>query len=459
MLACILLAPASAEGLIPRLFAVSPWVEHVRDAGEAATTARRRRAHGQNRAARVSIAAAGAPDAPRAGHDVVFLDVRGTSKLHGGVSGLFAAIEAALSPDAPHGLGLAGNRFTAEVAALAGAGRPVVVARGDEAAFLAGQPLSVLPMSPALRKRFEPLGFATLGDVAALPVEAVERRYGPEGVAIHRLARGEDGAVLSPVDPDRRPSLHHDLPGPVDRLDRLDDALRDGLERICATLAERGQGLVRLAVHWRLEGGRRVRHEVVPAEPERRPGLLRDMVALRLEAEPPGERIVAFGLEAVDVRAEAVHQNSLFGEVERDAARRAEALSRLEALLGDGVVAAPRLRAEHRVEERWVDARATPTSGRDVPAAPRETGPALRTLPEPEELVPVVSGGQLLAFRRGRRSLDVARLVGLRRLEGGWWSGRPWARDEYDLFTPDGGWYRICRDMHRRRWLLLAEAD
>ncbi len=406
----------------------------------------------------------------------MFLDVRGTSKLHGGAAGLFAAIRAAIAPVEPLGIGLAANRFTAEAAARATCRHPVTVAAGDEAAFLAGQPLGVLPMSAALRRRLAPLGLATLGEIAAIPVDAFERRYGPEGLVVHRLARGEDSATLTAWDPQRCPSVHRELAGPVERLDRLDDDLRDALARLCEVLEQRGQGLTRLSARWQLESGAQARHEVVPAAPERRVGLLRDMLALSLEADPPGERIVAFELEATDVQAEAVHQNALFGEVERDASRRVEALSRLEALLGAGVVTRPRLRAAHRLEERWVDepggSRGRP---REVPAAPRHevlrvgedvtdgaqdgAGPTLRMFAEPEELVPMVQGGQLVAFRRGRDSLEVARLTGLRRLEGGWWSARPWARDEYDLYTPDRAWYRICRDMHRRRWLLLGQAD
>ena len=52
--------------------------------------------------------------------DVVFLDVRGTSRLHGGARGVFEAVRAALGPERVRGLALASNRFTAEVAARHG---------------------------------------------------------------------------------------------------------------------------------------------------------------------------------------------------------------------------------------------------------------------------------------------------------------------------------------------------
>jgi hypothetical protein len=68
------------------------------------------------------------------------------------------------------------------------------------------------------------------------------------------------------------------------------------------------------------------------------------------------------------------------------------------------------------------------------------------------------TGGRLSGFRRGRDELRIARAHGPRRLVGGWWRD-PWARDEYELLTTDGALYRVGRDLHARRWLLLAEED
>jgi hypothetical protein len=72
--------------------------------------------------------------------------------------------------------------------------------------------------------------------------------------------------------------------------------------------------------------------------------------------------------------------------------------------------------------------------------------------------VPILLGGRLVGFRRGRREIPVTRLSPPRRLEGGWWS-RAWARDEHELQTPDGSRLLVCRDMISKRWLLLGEFD
>jgi hypothetical protein len=52
----------------------------------------------------------------------------------------------------------------------------------------------------------------------------------------------------------------------------------------------------------------------------------------------------------------------------------------------------------------------------------------------------MLEGGQLKGFRRGRHELRIVRAHGPRRLTGGWWR-QPWARDEYELLTPDGALY------------------
>jgi protein ImuB len=469
MLACVIL-PSDAPELTRRLFAVSPLVE-------------------------------------RCG-TLAFLDVSGTSRLHGGTAGLFAAITSALLPDQPLGMSLASNRFTAEVAARHSRG-PAAIAPGDEALFLSRLPLSVLPWSPDLARRLGPLGLETLGDFASLPSGSVERRYGREGLALHALARGQDEAGLLPERDDQPSLVAREVPGGADGLARLAPVLEEALGCLCAGLSERGLGISRLELtlilddvldedmcddecHEAPPSG----HDpeptadppppvgnvfvVSPAAPETRVGLLLDLLSSRLAAEPPVGPVLELSLCALETAEPAVHQNRLFGEVARDAARRAEALSRLASSLGAQALAKPRVRPAHRLEDRSVRVvesdnasrrrkqrgarRACGAAGsrdaRDL-SEPRDPVPpttVLRWLQSPQELVPMTTGGQLTGFRRGRRELKLARLSPPRRLEGGWWDS-PWARDEFELQTPDGGLYRICRDMTSRRWLLLAEVD
>lgn len=467
MLACVLLPPDLPDAA-RRLLTVSPVIELVGDAA--------------------------------------LLDVRGTERLHGGTAGIFAALAQAFLPRRPAGMGLAGNRFTAQVAARVSgqlARGAIAVEPGDEGLFLSRLPLSVLPLSAGLRRRLEPLGLETLGDLATLPVAAVSRRFGPEGVAMHALARGEDEGGLLPEPTGPALSVIHEPLHPVPDLERLTDPLETALSHLCGGLAERGLGVVRLSLELVLGDDGSDRWPVIPAEPETRAELLRDLVLLALGERPPQHSVTCLTVTAEEVALPGVHQNTLLGESARDASRRAEALTRLVGALGPGVLARPVPRRAHRTEDRWVDEvpgagaaaeeggggaagsatghatgsalggapgagaggktsrskgrRRTAPSRRAVHAPP-PTSPPLRWHDPPRLLVPVRAGGRLLAFRLGRRELAIAGLSAPRRLEGGWWCD-PWARDEYDLVTTDGAVYRICRDMAARRWLLLAEAD
>lgn len=517
---------------------------------------------------------------------LVLLDVSGTSRLHGGARGLFAAIRQALAPQVPRGLSLASNRFTAEVAARHGRGKPLVVAPGDEASFLAHLPLGVLPLSDELHRRLQPLGLERVGDLASLPVASLEARYGPEGVVAHRLARGEDEAGLVPACADEPLQIHVALEEALTTLTALREPLSRAVDRLGNALFERDRGVTRLVLRLVLDPARDVEADevfgaagsrlvddggsgdasgsladrgpapsrerpavasaealridewgLVPAAPENRAGLLLDLLEQRLAERAPGGAVIGLALQACELEPLAVHQNRLFGEVARDASRRREAITRLGSVLGARAVAEPVPWPEHRPERRWRVAEEPPSGGgswgaRAASAAPGGPGdvrvapnaaspqvarvdapaggyakagaalgttagttaksagsgrrgkarskarrrrqpeqperarpaargerPVLRLLPQPEELVPIQSSGSLLGFRHGRRTLGLVRLSAARRLEGGWWSSEPWARDEFDLHTQEGAVLRICRDMVSRRWLLLGELD
>ncbi len=488
MFACVLLPVLSGVGLsgvgpgpqateaelVQKLFAVSPLLEH--------RTALEHRSDDE----------AGG---------LVFLDVRGISRFHHfatgkrGAAGVFEAVRRALAPLVPRGMALAPNRFTAEVAARYQRD-PVMVAPGDEALFLSRLPLSALPLPAELARRLVPLGLRTLGDFASLPVAAVERRYGQAGVALHRLARGEDRSTLLPLTEALPLSVLADIEGGADGLPRLEPVLRQAVERLCVTLREEGRGVSRLRLELSVRDREARRYELSPASAEDRAGLLTDLLVCKLSDTPPGGTVDALQLRVVQSQSMAVHQNGLFGEISRDAQRRAEALSRIKTILGRAAVTTPRLRRDHRLEERWRllpadgvadEARAQahaksraksrvksrsktgpPVAGSSdagssdagslEPGGPEPESTPLRLLPSPVELVPVVAGGRTVAFRWGGRTLDVGSVSPPRRLCGGWWS-EPYERDEYDLQTPDGALYRIARDKLARRWLLLAEVD
>jgi hypothetical protein len=67
------------------------------------------------------------------------------------------------------------------------------VAPGEEAAFLAPLPLSVLPLDPVVAARLAALGLDCVGAVANLSAADLQRQFGPVGMDLWHQARGGDG--------------------------------------------------------------------------------------------------------------------------------------------------------------------------------------------------------------------------------------------------------------------------
>ncbi|UOQ60646.1 DNA polymerase Y family protein [Leucobacter rhizosphaerae] len=170
--------------------------------------------------------------------------VRGPARYYGGEEPAAAAL---LRLAAELGLplarvGIADGLFAAEQAVRATATTPGIeapaeavriVPPGGSAAFL-----SPLPVSRAASAGFADLlvglGIRTLGALAALPEDAVQQRFGAEGLTAHRRAAalGQDrGAEVRPRDPVRERAIELTFEPPIDTTEQLAFA--------CATLAER----------------------------------------------------------------------------------------------------------------------------------------------------------------------------------------------------------------------------
>src|SRR6267378_5518713 len=86
-------------------------------------------------------------------------------------------------------LGFGQGKFVAWVAASRSKpDEAVIVPLGAEKAFLALQPISVLPLDSSLHRRLRLLGICTLAAPTALPEEAVTAQFGAMGRRLWRLA-------------------------------------------------------------------------------------------------------------------------------------------------------------------------------------------------------------------------------------------------------------------------------
>ncbi|HEX3604522.1 MAG TPA: DNA polymerase IV [Candidatus Dormibacteraeota bacterium] len=113
----------------------------------------------------------------------------------------------------------------------------VVVAPGEEAAFLAPLPLRALPgLGPATETALDGLGVRTLGQLAALPVDAVRRRLGEAAArSLLQRARGVDEAAVTV--PGRPKSVSREETFMTDVAER--GALEDRLRQLAADVGRR----------------------------------------------------------------------------------------------------------------------------------------------------------------------------------------------------------------------------
>ena len=177
--------------------------------------------------------------------DEAFLDVRGATRLLGPAREVAAAVRAAVLADVglTCSVGLGTTKLVAKLASEAAKpsadrngvhpGRGlVVVEKAEELAFLHPLAIEVLGgVGPATSARLRALGITTVGQLAASPVQAVERSVGrAAGRHLHDLACGIDPRRVEPSRVTK--SVGHEETYPRDRRDR------DGLRREVVKMAD-----------------------------------------------------------------------------------------------------------------------------------------------------------------------------------------------------------------------------
>lgn len=276
--------------------------------------------------------------------DEAVLDLSGTEALHGAPPAVVLA-RFALAVEREVGvtvsIGLAANRLMAKLAAERDKPRGfAVIGAGEAAAWLAPQPVSVLPgVGPALAKRLQAAGFSTLGQLAALSPREAAQRFGDDGPSLAARARGED---TRRVTPDRETkSISAETTFETDIAAR--EALEAPLWRLCEKLARRlkEKGFAAAGVTLKLKTAAfatRTRAARLP-EPTRLPDVLfaaaRPLLAK--EADGTAFRLIGIGAQPLAPADQADRGDLADPEAPKRAARWA-AVEALRAKFGEGAV-------------------------------------------------------------------------------------------------------------------------
>ncbi|MGH4024882.1 MAG: DNA polymerase Y family protein [Pseudonocardiaceae bacterium] len=199
------------------------------------------------------------------------------------------------------------------------------------------------------------LGLRNLGAFAALPVDHVASRFGPDGVRAHRLARGLDERPLTRRRPPVDLTVTRRLDPPVNRVDAAAFASREPAEQLHAVLAARGLACIRLGVSARTDAGEELHRVWRCAEPLTASGIA-DRVRWQLDGwltgrgpRPAGTEdstadsglggITLLRLIPEEVVGGQALQHGLWGETGENDERAGRALVRVQGMLGpDGVL-------------------------------------------------------------------------------------------------------------------------
>lgn len=382
-----------------------------------------------------------------------------------------------------------------------------IVPPGGDASYLAPAPLALIPMDEELRDTLAALGITAAGDLAALESEDVERRWGDEGLAAWRLARGDD---------DRRPALAErisprevaaELPSSVTTHEPVLFLVRAALDRLVTGLVADGRSAAAIAITLTLDDRRSalpwgapphtITREVRFPRPAARSEPLFDQCRALLERWPLTAPVSAVRVAVVATAISSGEQGDLLATRWHDPATVDAAFARLRAELGPDAVVRPVGRDDWRPEGEgaWVEnqgpeaerpetgSRGTGFGGR-MPGAERpETGSreiefgergsgnslsepqntnaesrAFRLLESPEEVeIERDTGVPSAVWWRGER-LDIVRAEGPERLSGEWWQDH--YRRDYWRCESERGALLVYRDaLERERWYVQGWVD
>jgi protein ImuB len=352
----------------------------------------------------------------------------------------------------------------------------VVPARQD-AAYLAPAPLALVPMDEELRSALHALGLRTVGALAALSVEDVERRWGEAGIRAWRLARADDlrRPVLARVE--TQPSMEVVLASPTVTLEPVLFLVRAALDRLVQELIAHGRAAAAIAITLTLDDARgalvsepvhTVTREVRPARPLARVAPLFERCRALLDRWTLTAPVSAVRVAIAAAAPLTGEQGDLLSASWRDIGAADAALERLRAELGPNAIVRAVHQDTHRPEKAgmWQDALdveaveqrtrdvtpavtraatsmagtpggASGARGNDTPRMVTDAPRALQVVREPEpppatmaahralepaEPVEVECEGEVprVVTWRGHR-LVIVRPVGPERLSGDWW--------------------------------------
>lgn len=388
-------------------------------------------------------------------------------------------IRASEAAGLPARAGIASSKLAARIAAEL-PHSPHIVAAGEETSFLAPLPLARLSPQMKIASTLSRWGLESIGQLASITEAEIASRLGEAGRLLHAAARGVDPEPLLPRQPppDFREGM--DLEWPIVTLEPFVFVANAALDRLVRRMSSHGFACRRLELSLRLDPeGHHDRGIDLPA-PTRDVKTLLTLMRLDLEQNPPGAPIAGFTIIAeTDQPREG--QLALFGPPSLAHDKVMTTVAKIASIVGRDRVGVPSQVDSHipsRAHTQPFDPPAAPLVRRE-PRRSRGLLTVRAIRPElPLEVITTADGGRPLTIRSlesiepspraqvgaaaTRRRLldgDVRVASGPWRVEEGWWTDGPIARDYWDIEMMKGGLWRIYHDRCSGEWKADATFD
>jgi protein ImuB len=339
---------------------------------------------------------------------------------------------------------------------------------------------------------FKRWSLRTLGELAALPADALTARLGRQALRWQAIARGDDVRPLVPTEPEERFEQTLDLEWPIEGLEPLSFVLTRLLEPLSTQLERRDRGAAVLHVLLDLVSREvHTRHLQLPT-PIRDVRTLRTLALLDIESHPPAGAIDRVTI-VIDPTPGRVVQHTLFARALPTPERLSTLLARLSAVLGSDRIGAPGSVDTFRPGAFAMTPFSTEPAAMAPPSMPAPSSAAspwpaspanvpasvpigaLRRCRQPVPARVVADAGRpvrVTSDRRGFSGGAVVTATGPWRTSGHWWdetsgsggaaAGRlagPWDRDEWDVALSDRARYRVFRDRATDAWFIEGIFD
>jgi protein ImuB len=343
-----------------------------------------------------------------------------------------------------------------------------VVRTGSERAFVAAYPLAALEAEDRLLSLLEGVGISTCGELATLPREAIEVRFGAECVAMWRLSRADDDRRLFRPQPPEEPHASIDfIDYSVTDPERLLFTANALLGTLCDALQERGTHARRLLITLPLADGARWQRELRPARATADRVIWLRLLRSMLERLTVTDAVAGMHVEVRASEAASAVQGDLFDSGFATASAVEDAVSRLIEQHEDVVVqpvASEHALVEMRVtyepatvssvsmktsmktrERRAASAQPADAAGLTLQLLQTARPILVETVRRRDHEVPV--------RYRDDQWHAVLHAAGPDRLSGGQWD-QSYAREYYRAVTTEGTLVWLYRDACKDRWYL-----